>query len=96
MNEKDNNTCLTCDGKGWYAQSNCSSLPWESEQVKCENCSGSGQILDQYGNPTDGSRLINCCFPDCGCDSARLCMAENGPNNCSRSLNREQGQTDLE
>lgn len=33
---------------------------------------------DKYGNPLDGSRLINCCFPDCGCDGSRLCMAENG------------------
>lgn len=33
---------------------------------------------DEYGNPMDGSRLIYCCFPDCGCDGHRLCMAENG------------------
>ena len=36
------------------------------------------ETTDNYGNPTDGSRLINCCFPDCGCDGSRLCMAENG------------------
>jgi len=45
--------------------------------------------VDKYGNPTDGSRLINCCFPDCGCDGARLCMAENGPNRGSVELNLE-------
>lgn len=33
---------------------------------------------DQYGNPIDGSRLIHCCMPDCGCPEPRLCMAENG------------------
>ena len=37
--------------------------------------------VDKYGNPLSGERIINCCFPDCGCDGARLCMAENG---CSR------------
>ncbi len=36
--------CIICDGKGWYAQSNCSSLPWEAEQVGCETCLGTGQI----------------------------------------------------
>ena len=35
--------------------------------------------FDEYGNPTDGSRLTNCCFPHCDCDGARQCMAENGP-----------------
>ena len=34
--------------------------------------------FDEYGNPTDGSRLTNCCFPHCDCDGARQCMAENG------------------
>lgn len=32
---------------------------------------------DDYGNEIDGE-LIYCCFPDCGCDGARLCMAKNG------------------
>jgi len=36
--------------------------------------------LDSYGNPLDGSELINCCFPDCGCACARVCMASNGAN----------------
>lgn len=49
--------------------------------------------LDQYGNPLDGSRLINCCFPDCGCDGSRLCQAENGPNLGSCSLNLERGSS---
>jgi hypothetical protein len=37
----------------------------------------------------DGGRIINCCFPNCGCDGARLCMAENGPSSGSMSLNLE-------
>jgi len=41
--------------------------------------------VDQYGNPLSGEKLINCCFPDCGCDGARLCMAENG---CSHDAER--------
>jgi len=47
--------------------------------------------LDDYGNPTSGDRLINCCFPDCGCDGARLCMAEKGASGCAMSLNIERG-----
>jgi hypothetical protein len=48
---------------------------------------------DKYGNPTDGSRLIYCCFPDCGCDGARLCMAENGASSASLTLNLERGES---
>ncbi len=47
--------------------------------------------VDQYGNPLSGDRIINCCFPDCGCDGARLCAAERGPSYSSRSLNIEFG-----
>ena len=36
--------CIICDGKGWYAHMNCSSLPWEAEQIQCVTCYGSGQI----------------------------------------------------
>lgn len=46
--------------------------------VKTED--DSENTYDKYGNPLDGDRLINCCFPDCGCDGSRLCMAENGPS----------------
>lgn len=45
--------------------------------------------LDAYGNPTDGSRLIHCCFPDCGCDGSRLCMAENGASERAMRQNVE-------
>lgn len=45
--------------------------------------------VDKYGNPVDGGRLIYCCFPDCGCDGARLCMAEKGASECALTLNIE-------
>ena len=54
-----------------------------------------GAEVDHYGNPTDGSRLINCCYPDCGCDGARLCQAENGANGCAVALNVERGSVGL-
>jgi hypothetical protein len=49
------------------------------------------ELFDEYGNPTDGSELINCCFPDCGCDGARLCMAKSGASSGARCLNIERG-----
>ena len=45
--------------------------------------------VDQYGNPVDGSSLPFCCFPDCGCDGARLCMAKSGASGVAMSLNLE-------
>ena len=50
-----------------------------------------GEEIDVYGNPVSGDRIIYCCFPDCGCDGARLCQAENGASSCSYSLNIERG-----
>ena len=38
--------CADCDGKGWYAVQNCSSLPWEAEQQQCEACKGTGEMGD--------------------------------------------------
>lgn len=49
------------------------------------------ELYDKYGNPKSGDRIINCCFPDCGCDGARLCMAENGSNAASMNMNFERG-----
>lgn len=51
---------------------------------------------DKYGNPIDGDRLIYCCFPDCGCDGARLCMAEQGASEhaCRRNVEGMYGRTD--
>ena len=45
--------------------------------------------LDEYGNPNDGSRVINCSFPDCGCDGARHCPAENGAHDGALVLTLE-------
>jgi hypothetical protein len=47
--------------------------------------------LDKYGNPKDGNSLPFCCFPDCGCDGARLCMAKSGASDCSMNINIEKG-----
>jgi hypothetical protein len=47
--------------------------------------------VDQYGNPIDGDRVIYCCFPDCGCDGARLCQAENGASRSACWVNIESG-----
>jgi hypothetical protein len=47
------------------------------------------EYTDKYGNPVDGDRLIYCCFPDCGCDGARLCMAEKGASFAANQLNLE-------
>ena len=44
---------------------------------------------DKYGNDIDGDKIIYCCFPDCGCDGARLCMAENGASELSFETNVE-------
>ena len=38
-----------------------------------ELCAGCGCEIDAYGNTENDFRF--CCFPDCGCDGARLCMA---------------------
>jgi hypothetical protein len=50
-----------------------------------------GEEVDKYGNPTSGDSLPYCCFPDCGCDGARLCMAESGANAASCAMNIERG-----
>ena len=47
--------------------------------------------VDDYGNPVSGDRIINCCFPDCGCDGARCCQAENGASSSACSMNIERG-----
>ncbi len=47
------------------------------------------EAVDKYGNPIGGDILIYCCFPDCGCEGARLCMAESGANFAACVLNVE-------
>lgn len=39
-------------------------------------CADCDLDVDAYGNTSED--FINCSFPDCGCDGARLCMAKNG------------------
>jgi hypothetical protein len=47
-------------------------------------------LLDAYGNFEGANVLVNCCFPDCGCDGARLCSARSGANAGACALNIEQ------
>jgi hypothetical protein len=80
--------CKTCSGQGLLG----SPARFEEGGIECHDCQGSGEEhCDQYGNPLSGDRIINCCFPDCGCDGARLCMAENGASGCACVLNVERG-----
>lgn len=50
----------------------------------CEHC---GLPVDAYSNTED--EQINCSFPDCGCDGARLCMAKNGASRNAEKCNVE-------
>lgn len=45
--------------------------------------------VDSYGNDINGDSIEFCCFPDCGCDGARLCQAENGPSDYCQEGNVE-------
>jgi hypothetical protein len=54
-----------------------------------EVCAHCNLKVDRYGNTEED--LLNCCFPDCGCDGARLCMAPSGAHSGSVSLNIEKG-----
>lgn len=51
------------------------------------NCPDCGLEVDKYGNTED--QFQYCCFPDCGCDGARLCMASNGASENSKTYNVE-------
>lgn len=51
------------------------------------------EAVDKYGNPMDGDSLPYCCFPDCGCDGARVCQAESGANSAAMNINLERGTT---
>lgn len=57
------------------------------------NCQRAEPIADEYGNPEDGSTFLNCSFPDCGCDGARLCQAESGANSAAAEWNLERRKT---
>ena len=48
----------------------------------CPDC---GLEVDSYGNTED--QFDYCSFPDCGCDGARLCMAdEASPRACEENV----------
>lgn len=85
--------CRECEGQGGYDAWKAVAGHYEGGEVfrvQCDHCDGTGKV-DQYGNPFRWNRVINCCFPDCGCDGARLCQAENGASSCACSLNIERG-----
>ena len=51
----------------------------------CPHCDS--PLSNGFCEPCD--ILINCCFPDCGCDGNRLCDAENGASERAFSENVE-------
>ena len=52
-----------------------------------EICSECKLEVDDYENTEED--FLNCCFPDCGCDGERLCMAPGGANEDARRCNVE-------
>jgi len=52
-----------------------------------ETCKHCGLEVDDYGNTE--ADFLNCCFPDCGCDGQRLCMAPSGANSNAMECNVE-------
>jgi hypothetical protein len=50
----------------------------------CKECEES---IDVYGNTESDFRF--CCFPDCGCDGSRLCMAPEGASEDAFETNVE-------
>lgn len=78
-----------------FAQTYCSQCggefgPGDSGFSHCSDHAGE-EPSDKYGNPLSGDRIINCCFPDCGCDGARLCMAEKVASSSACAMNIERG-----
>lgn len=43
VNEKMNTYCLNCDGRGFYMKLDSAGM--DSDQIKCEECRGSGRNL---------------------------------------------------
>lgn len=50
----------------------------------CEDCK---LPVDAYGNTED--QFDYCCFPNCGCDGDRLCMAKEGASSDAGKYNVE-------
>ena len=51
----------------------------------CPQCDG--DLANGWCEPCDALR--ECCFPDCGCDGARLCMADSGASERASRQNVE-------
>ena len=51
------------------------------------SCPDCGLEVNAYGNTED--RFDYCAFPDCGCDGARLCDAQEGASESANDLNVE-------
>lgn len=56
-----------------------------TERAFCKHCNS--PLRNGFCEACDS--LIECCFPDCGCDGARLCMAEEGASDRAVSQNVE-------
>lgn len=85
--------CDTCGGQGTCDTWKAVSGHYDGGEVfrlECDACGGTGKV-DRYGNPFSGNRIVNCSFPDCGCDGARLCQAETGASSIAHKLNIERG-----
>ena len=52
-----------------------------------ETCAHCNLAVDAYGNTEQDFR--RCCFPDCGCDGARLCMAGEANDDDAQRCNVE-------
>lgn len=66
-------------------------VPDQSAIAQIQAAFEDDEPVDQHGNPLSGDRIINCPFPECGCDGSRLCMAENGPSRAACWVNIERG-----
>lgn len=52
---------------------------------ECSECLE--ELQNGFCEPCD--KLRECCFPDCGCDGARVCMAESGASDYALKGNVE-------
>jgi hypothetical protein len=66
---------------------NC--IHYHHKEIAGELCDECGLDVDEHGNTEEIFHY--CCFPDCGCDGARLCMAPSGANDASCCWNIEHG-----
>ncbi len=58
---------------------------YHEADTTCEEC---GLETDKYGN-NELEPFTYCCYPDCGCDGARLCQAIEGAGDFALNLNIE-------